>query len=357
MSIKDSILSHSNQFNYYKEETEKLKDENEKLKKKNDKLKNESKRIKEELENSKQFENGISIIIPTYKGENHIHPLLDSLEKQTLSPELYEIIFVINGEPDSTMDILIEFIDRNPEKNVILTYTPKLGVCNARNIGIRLANREYTTFSDDDDFISENYLEKLYEHSRPNRIVMTNYIYVNDETKEELESYLDQYPMDEYGIIKKAPVKCFQVAAKTPAKSIPTYATKSVQFNTDFTTGEDVTYYGYLYSKFDFEFYFIDEKENVNFYIVKRKDSASRKEMTYQFNVIDRFEVITDLNNALNEAKEEKYKKFIKIGIEGQSGFIKRYLEKNPNEKERVCEDMKKYSFSHFPYDFVFNSE
>lgn len=78
MSIKDSILSHSNQFNYYKEETEKLKKENKKLK-------NENKRIKKEIENLDKYETGISIIIPTYKGENHIKLLLESLEKQTLS--------------------------------------------------------------------------------------------------------------------------------------------------------------------------------------------------------------------------------------------------------------------------------
>ena len=78
MSIKDSILSRSNQYNYYKEETEKIKKENKELQK-------ENKIIKEEIKNLDKYEDGISVIIPTYKGENHINLLLESLEKHKLN--------------------------------------------------------------------------------------------------------------------------------------------------------------------------------------------------------------------------------------------------------------------------------
>ena len=68
MSIKDSILSHSNQFNHYKEE-------NKKLKRENKKLKDENRKIKEDMEDLNKYETGISIIIPTFKGEDHIRLL------------------------------------------------------------------------------------------------------------------------------------------------------------------------------------------------------------------------------------------------------------------------------------------
>ena len=56
-------------------------------------MEKEKKTLDEELEKIKswnKYEDGISVIIPTYKGDNHIKTLLESLEKQTLDYEKYE---------------------------------------------------------------------------------------------------------------------------------------------------------------------------------------------------------------------------------------------------------------------------
>ena len=343
MSVKNLILSKSNQYTYYKEQYDKLKKENEKLEDK----------IKKSKDNN--HEKGISAIIPSYKGEKHIKTLLDSLEKQTLNPELYELIFIVNGEMDSTMEIIKEFIIENPEKEIILSYTSKSGVSNARNVGLRLSKKEYTTFIDDDDFISPNFLEKMLEHSKPDRVVMSNFIDIDEDTNEEVESYLVPFSVTDHGTIDGAPIKFFALSAITQAKSIPTYATKSTEFNQDLPSGVDIAYYGHLYPKFDFEFYFIDKKEEVIYYRLRRSESVSRQKMSYQFNVIDRLKVIDDLNDAYNKTNDEKYKKFIEKGIKGQSGFIKRYLEKNSDDKDKVMKEIEKYNFTHFPYHLLEN--
>ena len=108
------------------------------------------------------LEKGISAIIPTYKGETFISKLLDSLINQSIDPKLFEAIFIVNGELDSTPDIIKKYQEENPQINIILTYSEP-GVCNARNAGIDIANRQYTIFIDDDDYISYNYFEKLYQ--------------------------------------------------------------------------------------------------------------------------------------------------------------------------------------------------
>lgn len=346
MSIKDSILSHSNQFNHYKDTAEKLKKENKKLK-------SENKRIKEELKNSDKFEDGISVIIPTYNGENHIKPLLESLEKQTLDPNKYEIIFVINGELDSTINLLKDFAERNKEKNIIINYTSTPGASNARNLGLRIAKKEYTGFIDDDDFISPKYLEKLYEYSEQNRVVMSNFIDIDEETQEEKESYLVPFSVKEHGIIKGAPVKFIDLAVITQAKSIPTFATKSVEFNTDLKNGVDVSYYARLYPKYDFEFYFIDKKEEAIYYRTIRSGSISRQKMSFEFNVIDRLKVIGDLNSSYKNTKSKKYQKYLKTCAGGQTRFMNRYLEKNPDDEERVLKEIEKHNYEIFPYNVL----
>ena len=45
------------------------------------------------------LKDGISIIIPTYKGEKYISKLLDSLISQTIDFNLFEAIFIVNAWP------------------------------------------------------------------------------------------------------------------------------------------------------------------------------------------------------------------------------------------------------------------
>ena len=80
------------------------------------------------------LKDGISAIIPTYKGEKYITRLLDSLINQSIDFNLFEAIFIVNGKLDSTPDIIKKYQAENPEVNIILTESKK-GVSNARNKG------------------------------------------------------------------------------------------------------------------------------------------------------------------------------------------------------------------------------
>ena len=55
------------------------------------------------------FNQGISIIVPTYKGEKYILKLLDSLKNQTLDKNLFDALFIINGERDDSESIIKKF--------------------------------------------------------------------------------------------------------------------------------------------------------------------------------------------------------------------------------------------------------
>ena len=114
----------------------------------------------------------ISVIIPTYKPAEYIWECLDSLEKQTLPKNDFEVILVLNGckEPYNTQ--IKEYIDKN---NVQYNYiqADQGGVSNARNIALNQAKGEYITFIDDDDIVSPKYLEGLWEKSSKEIIVLS----------------------------------------------------------------------------------------------------------------------------------------------------------------------------------------
>ena len=202
-----------------------------------------------------KFENGISIIIPTYNGEEYISKLLDSLVNQTIDFNLFEAIFIMNGERDNTTEIIERYMKDNPKVNIILSESEK-GVCNARNKGIKLAKREYTIFIDDDDYISHNYLEELYKASAPNRIVLGSFFDVDKETEEIKESYLSS-PLLKYSGIIENPYTTEMAGALfiTTNKLIPTINVKNSSFNPELQNGVDISYYSTFYAENDFEFF------------------------------------------------------------------------------------------------------
>lgn len=109
----------------------------------------------------------ITVIIPTYKPQHYLWQTLESLLEQTLDPEQFEILIVLNGPRDPYLTNINEFIasvdERYPEPrpDIRLLYTEKPSVSNARNRGIEAATGSYLAFIDDDDWVSTTYLSDL----------------------------------------------------------------------------------------------------------------------------------------------------------------------------------------------------
>ena len=190
------------------------------------------------------LEKGISAIIPTYKGEAFISKLLDSLINQSIDPKLFEAIFIVNGEPDSTPDIIKKYQKENPQINIILTYSDP-GVCNARNVGIDLSTREYSIFIDDDDYVSPFYLEELYAKASLDTISLCYPYAFNDGTP---EMQLPYYITDAYEYCSRQ-TRCLKLSSKVRKyfsgpcmKLIPMDIIKERRFDINFRNGEDTLF-------------------------------------------------------------------------------------------------------------------
>ncbi len=119
----------------------------------------------------------ISVIIPSYKPDNYIYKCLESVARQDISKQRFEVIIVLNGcnEPYHT-DIKLFLQQKFQGIKTFLLQTDVAGVSNARNIGLDNARGEYIAFIDDDDIVSENYLSELYQtsYNHPLQIVACN---------------------------------------------------------------------------------------------------------------------------------------------------------------------------------------
>jgi len=99
----------------------------------------------------------LSIVIPAYNVESYIGEAIESVLQQTVKP--YEIIVVIDGSTDSTLEIAKTFTGRHLRFKIYSTENRGLGP--ARNFGLERATGNYVYFFDSDDFLSPRFVEEI----------------------------------------------------------------------------------------------------------------------------------------------------------------------------------------------------
>lgn len=104
----------------------------------------------------------ISIVVPIYNAEKNLKNCIDSLLNQTYKN--IEIILVNDGSKDNSGKICDAY--KNSDSRIKIIHKKNGGVSDARNSGIQIATGEYITFADSDDYVSEDYIEYMYNMLR-----------------------------------------------------------------------------------------------------------------------------------------------------------------------------------------------
>jgi glycosyltransferase involved in cell wall biosynthesis len=106
----------------------------------------------------------ITATISTYNREKYLPQVLESLKRQTLSKDLFEIVLVDNNSPGNTKEISDQFKKDNPDLEFRYYLETNQGLSYGRNRGIKEAKGKYITFIDDDAFLADDYLEVIYNY-------------------------------------------------------------------------------------------------------------------------------------------------------------------------------------------------
>ena len=91
----------------------------------------------------------LSVIVPVYNTEKYLRECVDSILAQTF--EDFELILVNDGSTDGSGAICEEYAAKDPRIQVI--HQKNGGITVARKSGVRVAQGEYVTFVDSDDWI------------------------------------------------------------------------------------------------------------------------------------------------------------------------------------------------------------
>lgn len=102
----------------------------------------------------------VSVIIPVYNPGPGIDRCICSLQEQTLHE--IEMIFIDDRGTDGAMETIQRAAEKDPRIR-ILTNSENCGPGLSRNAGIEVAQGEYLSFVDPDDYVDPDFLRLLYE--------------------------------------------------------------------------------------------------------------------------------------------------------------------------------------------------
>lgn len=122
----------------------------------------------------------ISVIIPVYNSELYLDDLFLSLANQKLQD--FEIIAIDDASNDHSLSILEKWQKQFLNKMKFVHNSINLGAGASRNIGLKMAQGEYVSFIDSDDFIHPNMFYDMYygalENNKP-EVLSTGIILIN----------------------------------------------------------------------------------------------------------------------------------------------------------------------------------
>lgn len=111
--------------------------------------------------------NGVSFAVCCHNSANRLEPTLAHLMKQESSIP-YEILIIDNGSSDGTAIYANNILSAKSNTSFRIISEPKIGLSNARVRGFHEAQYDIVVFVDDDNWLSPNWAQTVYEIMRRN---------------------------------------------------------------------------------------------------------------------------------------------------------------------------------------------
>ena len=124
----------------------------------------------------------LSIIIPVYNVEKYIGPCLESIYRQELAEDVFEVIIVNDASTDDSMLVVSHMMNVHPNISVI-TNNESFGPSVSRNVGMDNAIGDYVLFIDSDDMLMDKGLSVLLHKAIDTNadMIVADYVRLKDE--------------------------------------------------------------------------------------------------------------------------------------------------------------------------------
>lgn len=286
---------------------------------------------------------GVTVVIPSHKGQSTIEATLLSLGNQTLHHDMFEVVVVFNGERDGSVSVFERMRARFHQVDFKGVFVDAPGVGNARNIGIAAALREYITFVDDDDQVTPNYLAGLLGEAGPDKLVLAQLVDVKENKL--VESPISRQVRLASGRFPISFDDVHSMLTMNACKLAPTSFARQVAYDDALRSGEDVDYWVRFLRKFNPKIAIVPEAAESVYQRTVRPGSVSRQPMSFEFNVIQRLDVVAKLEIEWQGSSDENMTRFIHNKIIAQADFSVRYLKERGDEYAKFSGLMRSRQF------------
>lgn len=180
----------------------------------------------------------LSIILPVYNVEKYLPKCLDSIYTQGVNEKLFEVIAVIDGSLDNSLEIVQKYAQGH--SNLVILEKDNGGVSSARNLGINYAQGDYLMFVDPDDTLFPGSLVKVIDNIKTSNcdIIIFRTFYENTSIEnylwhnkvEENKTYSGREMYERYGTR-------YSVCGTTFCRKF--WLNNKIEFPTNIKNGED----------------------------------------------------------------------------------------------------------------------
>ena len=109
----------------------------------------------------------VSVVIPVYNPGTYIEDCVASLRRQSLPPDEFEAIFVDDGSTDDT-PARLDAVAAEVENIKVIHQEASGWSGKPRNVGIAASEGEFVMFVDNDDYLGDEALERMYDYAVAN---------------------------------------------------------------------------------------------------------------------------------------------------------------------------------------------
>lgn len=107
----------------------------------------------------------LSVIIPLYNNASHLHDCVNSLYRQGVEENEFEVIIVDDGSTDGGGAVADSIAGEHD--NIKVLHQPNHGAGMARNAGMKVARGKYLHFVDADDFVHDGSYRHIVDNLMP----------------------------------------------------------------------------------------------------------------------------------------------------------------------------------------------
>ena len=135
----------------------------------------------------------LSIIVPVYNVEQYIRTCVQSIYRQGLSEDDFEVILVNDGTQDNSFVVIEDIITNH--NNMIVFEQSNQGLSAARNTGLSKASGQYILFLDSDDLLIDNTLPQLLSLTNNHLVdlLIAGFVKLNNK---EIDSFDNTLPVE-----------------------------------------------------------------------------------------------------------------------------------------------------------------